>query len=190
METCAVRSVPGSSDETEHRGVVACCPSTGALKPSGGMATFAAVHRDPAVVTAVQAAEGVGAAQKKRENAERTMTALNTSTIESRCNLCSRKWLFVAATDRSGSTTIMNMLNQIPGFRIHGENRDLITGNFFRMKQQLHNRMQEGAACKTGCGTGERLGAHARLNSDPDFLQRRGRPILLNSYDLPEMGWS
>jgi Sulfotransferase family len=36
--------------------------------------------------------------------------------------LCARAFLFVVATGRSGSTTLMSMINSIPGFFIGGEN--------------------------------------------------------------------
>ena len=39
-----------------------------------------------------------------------------------KCDLCSRKWLFIVGTGRSGSTTLLNMIDVIPFFRISGEN--------------------------------------------------------------------
>jgi len=46
-----------------------------------------------------------------------------TAQMKSRsCDLCEQNWVFVVATGRSGSTTVMEMLNEIPGFRIGGEN--------------------------------------------------------------------
>jgi len=42
--------------------------------------------------------------------------------LGAKCNLCSRKWLFVVGTGRSGSTTLMNMIDVIPSYRIAGEN--------------------------------------------------------------------
>lgn len=42
-----------------------------------------------------------------------------------RCNdplLCSRRFLFIVATGRSGSTSVMSMINNIPGFFMSGEN--------------------------------------------------------------------
>lgn len=40
------------------------------------------------------------------------------------CDLCggSQQWLFIVATGRSGSTTMLEMLNAIPGFYLSGEN--------------------------------------------------------------------
>ena len=37
------------------------------------------------------------------------------------CDLCATRWLFVLATGRSGSTTIFEMLNRMPGMQIQGE---------------------------------------------------------------------
>mmetsp|Transcript_42150 Transcript_42150/g.132079 ORF Transcript_42150/g.132079 Transcript_42150/m.132079 type:complete len:273 (-) Transcript_42150:246-1064(-) len=37
------------------------------------------------------------------------------------CDLCARKWLFVIATGRSGSTTVEQMLNALPQVQITGE---------------------------------------------------------------------
>ncbi len=41
------------------------------------------------------------------------------------CNLCDVGWLFIAGPGRSGSTTLRDMLNIIPGVYIAGENRNL-----------------------------------------------------------------
>jgi len=46
--------------------------------------------------------------------------AANGSTLFKTCDLCSRRWLFVVSTGRSGSTTLMNMLNVVPYYRIDG----------------------------------------------------------------------
>jgi hypothetical protein len=35
-------------------------------------------------------------------------------------------WLFILATGRSGSTTILSMLNQVPEISLSGENNDLL----------------------------------------------------------------
>lgn len=37
------------------------------------------------------------------------------------CNLCDRKFIFVIGTGRSGSTTVMQMVNELPGHFITGE---------------------------------------------------------------------
>jgi hypothetical protein len=44
---------------------------------------------------------------------------------EATCNLCSRKWIFIVSAGRSGSTTLMSMINEIPLFKIDGENNGL-----------------------------------------------------------------
>jgi len=44
------------------------------------------------------------------------------------CSLCNtdQKWLFIAATGRSGSTTTLNMLQNIPGIHLAGENHGAV----------------------------------------------------------------
>jgi len=44
------------------------------------------------------------------------------------CSLCNtdQKWLFIAATGRSGSTTTLNMLQSIPGIHLAGENNGTV----------------------------------------------------------------
>jgi hypothetical protein len=49
------------------------------------------------------------------------------------CDLCARNWLFVVSTGRAGSTTLLNMLNEIPSFMIAGENGGF-AGNLLRLK--------------------------------------------------------
>eukprot|EP00040_Diaphanoeca_grandis_P043548 m.268400 g.268400 ORF g.268400 m.268400 type:complete len:268 (+) comp78342_c0_seq1:188-991(+) len=56
-----------------------------------------------------------------------TVLVVNT---QATCDLChDNKWVFVVATGRSGSTTIMSMLNSVPGMYISGENLN-IEGSF------------------------------------------------------------
>ena len=42
------------------------------------------------------------------------------------CDLCGQRWLFVLATGRSGSTTVLNMLNALPGVYMAGENMNVV----------------------------------------------------------------
>jgi len=42
------------------------------------------------------------------------------------CNLCAHDWVIVLATGRSGSTSVLQMLNALPGFFIAGEHRGAI----------------------------------------------------------------
>jgi len=42
------------------------------------------------------------------------------------CTPCDRRWLFIAATGRSASTTLMKMLNLLPSVRFTGENNNQI----------------------------------------------------------------
>lgn len=53
---------------------------------------------------------------------QQTNDQLTTQMKSRSCDLCEQTWVFVVATGRSGSTTVMEMLNEIPGFRIGGEN--------------------------------------------------------------------
>ena len=43
------------------------------------------------------------------------------------CRPCERKWLFVIAQGRSGSTTMKNMINLLPGVRLNGETGDVLS---------------------------------------------------------------
>ncbi|OLP87068.1 hypothetical protein AK812_SmicGene31764 [Symbiodinium microadriaticum] len=45
-----------------------------------------------------------------------------------RGELCARKFLFIVATGRSGSSTLMNMVNQVPGIFLWGENHGALGG--------------------------------------------------------------
>ena len=43
------------------------------------------------------------------------------------CNLCTdNNWVFIVSSGRSGSTSIMHMLNTIPGYYIAGENAGMV----------------------------------------------------------------
>ena len=37
------------------------------------------------------------------------------------CDLCADDWIIVAGTGRSGSTTLIDMLNRVPGVYVAGE---------------------------------------------------------------------
>ena len=47
----------------------------------------------------------------------RNLTAVDYSDnkVKVRCDLCADQWLFVISTGRSGSTSLMTMLNLVPG---------------------------------------------------------------------------
>ena len=57
-------------------------------------------------------------------------------TAHESCDLCRDRWLFVVASGRSGSTTMMEMLTSIPGIYMAGENGDL-AGSLFEIHQNL-----------------------------------------------------
>jgi len=72
----------------------------------------------------------------------------NTSCIKGICgNTCNRRFLFVLAQGRTGSTTIKNMLNLLPGVRIRGElgNRDSVDEmiNHFNSIHTGYNEMKK-----------------------------------------------
>jgi len=52
----------------------------------------------------------------------------NAQAAHGECDLCGGKqqWLFIMATGRSGSTTMLEMLNAVPGFYLAGENYGLL----------------------------------------------------------------
>ena len=60
-------------------------------------------------------------------------------TAHEACDLCRDRWLFVVASGRSGSTTMMEMLTSIPGVYMAGENGDL-AGSLFEIQQSLATR--------------------------------------------------
>jgi hypothetical protein len=47
----------------------------------------------------------------------RNLTGVDNSDnkVKVRCDLCADQWLFVISTGRSGSTSLMTMLNLVPG---------------------------------------------------------------------------
>ena len=69
-----------------------------------------------------------------------------------RCRTCENRYLFVIATGRSGSTTIMAMLNLLPGIRISGENNDFMYG-FHKLVDDLKSmkNFEVGPNVKDGC---------------------------------------
>eukprot|EP00542_Grammatophora_oceanica_P008447 CAMPEP_0194054970 /NCGR_PEP_ID=MMETSP0009_2-20130614/55179_1 /TAXON_ID=210454 /ORGANISM="Grammatophora oceanica, Strain CCMP 410" /LENGTH=366 /DNA_ID=CAMNT_0038703705 /DNA_START=53 /DNA_END=1153 /DNA_ORIENTATION=+ len=52
------------------------------------------------------------------------------------CEPCKRRYLILLATGRSGSTTLMNMMGQLPSVRMAGENNDLL-GHLKRMEDDI-----------------------------------------------------
>mmetsp|Transcript_10784 Transcript_10784/g.28655 ORF Transcript_10784/g.28655 Transcript_10784/m.28655 type:complete len:283 (+) Transcript_10784:105-953(+) len=66
------------------------------------------------------------------------------------CDLCGGKqqWLFIMATGRSGSTTMLEMLNAIPGFYLAGENYGLLekVWQIYQSTMNASQRSQDGDA--------------------------------------------
>ena len=64
------------------------------------------------------------------------------------CTPCRRRFLLIIATGRSGSTTLLSMINQLPGVRLSGENKDALlsqmrfTDNFFKESKIKPNKNQ------------------------------------------------
>lgn len=48
-------------------------------------------------------------------NGSSTVIDYSENKVSVKCDLCSDQWLFIISTGRSGSTSIMTMLNLIPG---------------------------------------------------------------------------
>lgn len=81
------------------------------------------------------------------------------------CSPCNRRFLLIIATGRSGSTTLLSMMNKLPGVRLSGENWDeiglekqavdnLYQGLFQPKKNRIgawtHNKIPAGAfSCAT-----------------------------------------
>jgi len=64
------------------------------------------------------------------------------------CTPCRRRFLLIISTGRSGSTTLLSMMNQLPGVRLAGENRNEIlkemdaTNNLFKLNHIKPNENQ------------------------------------------------
>jgi len=67
------------------------------------------------------------------------------------CTPCRRRFLLIIATGRSGSTTLLSMMNQLPGVRLSGENKNELkkemdaTNNLFRNNDLKPNINQKDA---------------------------------------------
>lgn len=91
------------------------------------------------------------------------VTGIDTSAPK--CNLCSKPYLFIVSIGgRTGSTTVLNMLNAIPNIRLAGENggqMEMMTGLYETSANLLGNSFQE-LYCpnpnneKGGCGAFQR----------------------------------
>lgn len=57
------------------------------------------------------------------------------------CDLCSEQWLFILSTGRSGSTSILEALNSLPGVHLRGENQASLD-----IACELYERYREGLA--------------------------------------------
>jgi hypothetical protein len=57
------------------------------------------------------------------------------TTAPGTCNLCEHKWIFVIATGRSGSTSVLEGLNALPGVALGGENYALLNSALSMFKK-------------------------------------------------------
>ena len=57
------------------------------------------------------------------------------------CKPCQRRFLIVVATGRSGSTTLMNLLDKLPNVRMAGENKGQLL-NDFHTYRNLHDSIE------------------------------------------------
>jgi len=74
------------------------------------------------------------------------------------CQLCGANWLFVVATGRSGSTTVLEMLNALPMVYLAGENGGILTA----IRKLYNNQIQALISKKTTAGG---AWSHAKINN-------------------------
>jgi len=55
---------------------------------------------------------------------------------KSRCNLTAHEWIIILGTGRSGSTTLLEMVNLLPGVELNGENNGALF-TFYNLKERL-----------------------------------------------------
>lgn len=84
------------------------------------------------------------------------------------CSLCSgaQEWVLIAATGRSGSTTTLNMLQRIPGFRLAGEN-----GGVMPKLQELYVEAINDRRARVGAWSHGPLSQERILWSVQDFVK-------------------
>ena len=101
------------SDDRKKIALVSCINNlnVGKLRTKGYVNAINSIH-DPIIIEGSEVARD--AAKLPPAGTYATHTATNNSS--GLCDLCQDPWLFVASVGRSGSTTILDMLEQIPGF--------------------------------------------------------------------------
>lgn len=114
-----------------------------------------------------------------REEAEGLVAAAGNKS-KAACDLCSTNWLFIVSTGRSGSTTLMNMLNEIPFFEIDGENNGL-AGHLFELHKAVAVSQRE--IISNGDGNPKR---HAWFKSNPS--DEIGMRCAMQAYALAFLG--
>ena len=64
------------------------------------------------------------------------------------CNLTENEWIFIIGTGRSGTTTLLSMVNKLPGVQISGEHNGIIKAFVFmrdKIKETKKHRKSRGA---------------------------------------------
>lgn len=79
---------------------------------------------------------------EEQEAGAHSLNSFNTANSSFSCDLCARKFIFVIGTGRSGSTTVMQMVNELPGHFISGENlgQMLVWRDLYRAQQVQDRR--------------------------------------------------
>ena len=110
--------------------------ATPAPAEAARLAAEAALKRELRVnVTAV-------AARDAAENSRHSNQTGSTGAIDV-TDGCERNWLFQVSTGRSGSTSLMNMLNDLPNVYIAGENAGLFESLYALHKSSIRTRFRE-----------------------------------------------
>lgn len=120
------------------------------------------------------------------------------------CTPCNRRYIFILATGRSGSTTLLKMINTLPLIRLSGENR-----NFIGIASQLISNFQASNSQQKGTQFSPLLDQHEdrpdgafmhnaippqamscpiqqalnTLNPPPQSIQQNDHILSINEYD-------
>ena len=66
------------------------------------------------------------------------------------CDLCARSWIFVLSTGRSGSTSLLEAINSLPGVKLSGENEAALMPALELYKRAKTFKNKKGAANEHG----------------------------------------
>ena len=73
-------------------------------------------------------------------------TLITTASVPGQCDLCAQRWAFVLASGRSGSTSVLEALNSLPGVQLTGENGGALVAAYDAMRRALVGNNGTGAA--------------------------------------------